>query len=139
QDAVLAAEIEHDAAALDENVIIAQRGQAKAVVLFGVFWIADARQRALHQPNHSGQNLVARQAATAQIRIDPLPDQRQCPAETEHVLELGFVTHLTPVRMVAVLLAPARIAPDRLKMATRVGADPPLCPGRRDGERLETP
>jgi hypothetical protein len=120
-------------------VIIAQGGQAKAVVLFGVFRIADARQRALHQPNHSGQNVVARQAATAQIRIYPLPDQRQCPAETEHVLELGFVTHLPPVRMVAVLLTPAGISSDGLEMAARVGADPHLCPGRRDGERLETP
>src|ERR1700719_593802 len=90
------------------------------------------------QPNHSGQNLVARQATTAQIRLDAVPDQRQCLAETEHMLEFGFVTHLTPARMVAVLLAPAGIAPDRLEMAIRVGADPHLCPGRRDGERLET-
>lgn len=69
QYAVLAAEIEHDAPAFDAHVIVAQCGQAKAVVLFGVFRIADARQRALHQPNHSGQNLVARQAATAQRKL----------------------------------------------------------------------
>src|SRR5204863_8464424 len=40
-------------------------------------------------------------------------------------------------RVVAVLLAPARVARGGLDVAVRIGADPDLDPGRRDGERVE--
>lgn len=72
QDAVLATEIPHDASIFEAHVIIAQGDQPQAVVLLRILRVADARQRELHQPNHRRQNLLARQDAAAQIRLDAL-------------------------------------------------------------------
>jgi hypothetical protein len=60
QDTVLATEIKHDVSIFESHVIIAQGRQPKAVILLRVFRVADARQRALHQPNDRRQNLLAR-------------------------------------------------------------------------------
>ena len=45
---------------------------------------------------------------------------------------LGLVAHLAPARVVAVLLAPARVAAGGLDVAVGVRADPDVGPGRRD-------
>jgi len=135
---VLAAEIELDAPARgDAHMVVAQGGEAEGLVLLGVFGVADARQAALHQPHHRRQHLLARQAVSVQIGLDTPARARQRAAEAQHMLELGLVAHMAPARMIAVLLAPARVAPGRLDMAVGVGADPHRRPGGRHGERAD--
>src|SRR5919108_6642571 len=69
---------------------------------------------------------------------DRAPDARQRPGERAHAAELGFVAHFAPARVVAVLLASARVAPGRLQMAILAWADPYLLPRGRDGECLDS-
>src|SRR3954470_4268778 len=48
------------------------------------------------------------------------------------------VASFAPVRVVAVLLASARVAPGRLQVAARVGADPDVFVRRGNGELRDT-
>src|SRR5205814_2026235 len=54
-----------------------------------------------------------------------------------HSFELGPVAHAPPLRVIAILLATARVAARRLKMAARVCADPHVFVSRRNSEGLE--
>src|SRR5699024_7217609 len=65
---------------------------------------------------------------------NPRPDLRQRASEGGKPGELVRVALLGPLRMVSVLLSPARIASGRLQMAFRQGADPHRGVGRRDGQ-----
>src|SRR6185503_21217947 len=64
-------------------------------------------------------------------------DARQGAREGAHPAVLGVVAHFAPARVIAVLLAAARIAAGRLEVAIAVRADPHLFPGRRNRERLD--
>ena len=70
-------------------------------------------------------------------RLDPGADQRQRPAEDQHLAVFRLVAHLAPARVIAVLLAAALVAPGRLDVPVRVGTDPHLGPGRRDDQRAD--
>src|SRR5206468_8658937 len=70
-----------------------------------------------------------------QVLLDPSSNRRQDLAEGEQALVLRLVADLLPLRVVAVLLAPARVAAGRLDVAARMRADPDVGPGRRDRER----
>jgi hypothetical protein len=119
------------------NMIAAQRSETDAVVLLGVLRIAHAPERAFHQPDHRGEDLLARQAGASDVLLHLTADARQCLAEGEHVGEFGFVAQLAPARVVDVLLAPSRIATHGLDVAVRIGADPHARPCRRNAQRLE--
>ena len=85
-------------------------------------------------------------------RDDPLPAQRRAgagrarrgagcgaaPGERDQPVVLRLVAHLAPPRVVAVLLAAARVAPGRLDVAVRRRADPDVGPRRRDRERVDS-
>ena len=62
---------------------------------------------------------------------------RQRRGELEHPAVLHLVAHLAPPRVIAVLLAAARIAAGGLHVAERMRADPHVPPRRRDGERRD--
>jgi hypothetical protein len=53
------------------------------------------------------------------------------------MLELGAIPLLAPMRMVAILLAALRVAPGRLDVAARIGADPDVRPRGRDRQRAD--
>ena len=118
--AAFAAEADVDVAALDRDVAVAQRRQPEALVRFRVFGVADADQRHFHQADDRRQNLFARQAAALQIGLDAGADQRQDAGEGQQLGVFRLVAHLAPARMIAVLLAPLRVAAGRLQMAVRV-------------------
>ena len=119
--AALALELEAQLGALHLDVRVAQRGQAVAVVAARVVVVADADQRGLQQVHDGGQHLLARQAATRHVLRDALADGRQRPRELHHVLVLRAVAHLAETRVVAVLLAAARVAPGGLQVAVGRG------------------
>ena len=58
--------------------------------------------------------------------------------EFGEVVELVGVAQLAPARVVAILLAPARVAAGRLQVAALVVADPDVGPCRRNGEPADT-
>jgi hypothetical protein len=136
-DAALAAEAELDLAAVDLHVAVAQRGQAVGLVLARILVIPDAHHGRFEQVDDGRQHLLARQAGQAEGAVDFLADLRQRLAELDHALVLHLVAHLAPFGVVAVLLAPARVAPGGLQVAVGLRADPDLGPGRRDGQRLD--
>ena len=80
-DAVFAAEIQMDAAAVDLDMPIAQSSQTIALVSLGVFGVANAKQGCLHQAHDRGEHPLSRQTAPPQIGFDALPDRRQNPAK----------------------------------------------------------
>ena len=130
--AAFAAELELDRAAVDLDMMMANGGQAEALVVARVLGIADPDERGLEQTHHGRQHPLARQAWAAQVGIHARPDLRQCPREHQDPVELVGIADLPPLLVVAVLLAPARIASGRLEMAARMRADPHGGPCRRD-------
>ena len=124
--------------AVDLHVAPLQRGQAVGLVLARVLVVADADQGLVEQAHHGGKQLAAAEVVGAQVALDALAQRRQHLAELEHAAELGAVARLAVRRVVAVLLAAARVARRRLDVAVGVGADPDVGPRRRDGERVET-
>src|SRR5205807_4821419 len=103
-----------------------------------VLLVADPRERGLQQPDHRGEDLLARQPGEAQVVLDPLADPREGGGEGEQAVVFRLVARLAPARVVAVLLAALRVPAGRLEMPARTGADPDVRPGGRDGERLDT-
>jgi hypothetical protein len=84
----LGAKIELNLSTLNANVMILERGEPKAFVLPSLLGITDARQSMLHQSHDGGQNFLARQAGSRQVKIDLPADCRQSTAKDKHVLEL---------------------------------------------------
>ena len=68
---------------------------------------------------------------------DPCADARQCAAEGLQPRVLAVAALGAPLRVVAVLLAAARVAARGLDVAARRGRDPDVAPGRRDREPLD--
>ncbi|MCW0466763.1 hypothetical protein NB705_003836 [Xanthomonas sacchari] len=131
--AALAAELQPRPAALDEGqVAVAQRGQAVGAVAACVFGIAHAHQGLGHQRHHHRQHLVARVAGQRHVATQAPAQPRQGLAEGDDALELAVAAHLRPVDVVAVLLAPARVAAGGLQVAVVARADPHFGVGRRD-------
>src|SRR5581483_4557300 len=136
-DAALAAESELELRALDLDVAAAERGETERAVRLRVLVVADADQRLVEQAHHGREDLAPRQVARAQVALDALADLRKDLAELEHAAELRPVARVAVQRVIAVLLASARVARGDLDVALRVRADPHLGPRRRHHERRE--
>jgi hypothetical protein len=106
-------------------------------ILARVLVVADADERAVEEADHRGEDLAAREVLGAQVALHALAQARQDLAELQHVAELRLVARGAIGRVVAVLLAPARIARRGLDVAVGIGADPHVGPRRRDGKRFE--
>src|SRR3954452_10216319 len=132
--AALAPELEAQGGAVDVHVLVAQGGEPKGVVLFGVLLVADPDEGRLQQLDDRGEHLLPPQAALRHVLLEPLADPGQGLAEGDTPPDLGLAAHLPPFGVVPVLLAPAGVAPGRLQVAVRAGADPDVRPGRRYGQ-----
>jgi hypothetical protein len=119
------------------RVLIAHRRQSDRAVLLRVFLVADPDHRLLEQADDRGEHFFARQAALAEVGAGALADLRQRLGEGEQPSVLHLVARVAPPRVIAVLLAAARVAPGRLHVAARIGADPDVGPRRRDRERVD--
>ncbi len=122
-DAALAPEMKADVRAAHVDVLFAQRRQAEGAVGARVLLVADADQRDLEEPHHRRQHLLAREARAAELRVHRGADPRQRGGEGDHPLVLGLVAHLAEARVIAVLLAPPRVAPGRLEVPVGARAD----------------
>src|SRR5438270_2589708 len=134
-DAVFAAEVQMDAAAVDLDMPIAQSSQTVALVSLDVFGVANAKQGCLHQAHDRGEHPLSRQTAPPEIGFDALPDGRQNPAKRQHLAVFRLVANLAPTRVIAVLLAAALVPSGRLDMAVWIGTDPYRSPGGRNRQR----
>src|SRR5688500_9915194 len=108
-----------------------QGGQPVRAVAAQVLAIADAREGAIEQARHQRAHARARHALQRKVAAQPAAQGRQVFAEFAHAAELVAVTQAAPVRMVAILLAAARIATGGLQVAARIGTDPDIAPRRR--------
>src|SRR5207253_10303820 len=73
----------------------------------------------------------------ALITLDLCADRRQRLGKRSQATVLDVITHLSPARVVAVLLAAARVATRGLQVSASIGTDPDVRPGWRNGQRLE--
>ena len=133
-DAALAAKTEAQLRRPDLHVPILERGQAERLVGARILLVADANERGFEQPGHGREHLLPRQPGPPQIGRDPPAQPRQRVSERDHARVLGAVALLAPARVIAVLLAPARVPPRRLQVALGKGTDPDVTPGGRHGE-----
>src|SRR6185437_6942934 len=135
----LALEVEGDRRAAHGHMLVAQGSQAVGVVLLRILGIAHADEGRLQQADDGRENLLTWQARQFQVLLHAFADLRQHRAEEHHVFVLGLVAHLAPPRMVAALLAAARIAPCGLEMPVSDGTYPYGLPGRRNYQRADAP
>src|SRR5690606_7765483 len=124
EDPALAAELELDLGAAHADVPRAQRREAIGAVRARVLLVAHAYQGRIEQPHDQGEHLLARDAGQSKVGRDTAADGRQRLAEGPHAGELVGVAHAHPVRVVDVLLAPARVASGRLHVAVVLRAYP---------------
>jgi len=132
--AALAAELEFHARAAHLHVAVAHGGEAEGVVLLGIALVADANRGALEEPHDERQHLAARQPGKGDVGARLAADARQRLGEFHQMVELVGVAHLSPARVVAVLLAAARVAARDLEMSALVAADPHVGPRGRNHE-----
>src|SRR5581483_6525940 len=138
-DPALSPEGEAEHRAFDVDVPATERGEPEGPVLARVLVVADADQGLVEQAHHRGEDLPAAEILRTQIALHPLADVRKDLAELEHPAELRLVARLPIERVVAVLLAPARVARRHLDVAAGIRTDPDAAPGRRNHQRLDPP
>jgi len=133
----LASETEAEVGSRDRHMSPLERGEPVGTVFLGVFGVAYPDQGLLEQPDHGGQHFGAGKTRAGQVLLHPAPDLGQHLAELEHPPELGLVSNLAVLGVVAVLL-PALGVPCRgLDMAVGGRADPDVFPCRRDDQRAD--
>src|SRR2546429_4045199 len=132
--ATLAPEGESDLGADDVDVPVAQRCQSIRAILFSILVIPDADSGVFEQANDGREHFLPWQAGSFEVTVGVFADFRQRLGEGEHAVVLDGVADLAPAGGVAILLAPARVAPGRLEVAPGVGPDPDIGPGGREGE-----
>src|SRR6266436_1768638 len=132
--ATLAPEFEAKPRALDGDVLAAKRRKSIGVIPASIFLVANPYQRRLEQADHGGQHLLSGQISDGQVMFDTLADPRERLPEVDEPGVLGLVPHLTPARVIAILLAAARVSSDRLDVPVRNGTDPHIGPCRGNGE-----
>jgi hypothetical protein len=136
--AALPAERESYALAVDLDMPIAHGCEPVRAIRSSVFVVAHPDQGLLEQPHHRGEHFLARQTGTPQI-VGRLPAHaRQRLREPNEPVIFRLVSNDPPFRVIAILLAAARIASGRLEMAARIRTDPDVRPRRGDYERADT-
>jgi len=95
-----------------------------------------ARVSARSETTHR-HDLLARQAGQRQVAAQPSPQPGQRLPERDQAHELAAIAEDAPARVVAILLAPPRVAAGRLQVTARIAADPHLGVGRRHRQRAD--
>ena len=108
------------------------------LIVAGVLVVADTDERLLEQLHDGGDDLGAGKRGAGQVLFGAAAKGGQRGCEIEDAAVLGFVPHLAPARVIAMLLAALDVPPGCLEVAVRVRADPHVLPGRRDDERSNT-
>src|SRR5690606_8581349 len=94
--------------------------------------VADADQCFGQQRHDDRQHLLAREARLGQVAAQRATQFWQARAEGHEAIELARAAFGLPLRVVAILLAPARVAASGLQMSVGVWTDPDIGPRRRD-------
>ena len=132
-------EPEADRGPAHRRMPVAHGGRAERVVEPRVLVVADAHQGELEQP-HAPPRAPSRAAGPRSCQVACRRARRmrgQGRGERRPSGRTSSRRGAPPARVVAVLLATARVAAGGLDVAVRVRADPDVGPGRRDRERLD--
>jgi|SRR5579863_5854063 len=129
----------HDAVPLNFGVTASKRGQPIGPVLFCIFVIAYANAGFIEKPDNRGHNFRLTESRKREIVVYTLADLRQNFAESRHAIELHFVSHLTILRVITVLLSCLGVSSHSLNMPSIQRTDPDIGPCRRDDERPDSP
>ena len=135
--AALALEAKAQFASFDLDVPVVERGQPIAFILLDVISVADPDHCGLKQAHDSCQDLLSRQAAAPHVAIYPLAYTGQRLRKLEHMLVFVAVAHFTETFVIAILRTALCIASGRLNVAVGIDADPHVCVGRRNANRVD--
>ena len=133
----LALELEAHGRAAHLDVLRVHRGQTVRAVVARVLVVPDADQRLVEQPDDGRDHLLARQPRQRHVGEDLLAQGGHRFGEIDQTPVLRFVARLAPLLVVAVLLAPARVASGRLQVTALARTDPHVGPRGRDGQRTD--
>src|SRR5438105_13612072 len=115
--AALAGKAQHQLSIADKvHMAVAQRGQSVTVIVSCVLGIADTQPRRVEQADDDREHLISRHALTRDVASQAAAEPRECFGKGRHALELLAIADETPVRVIAVLLASARVAARRLQL-----------------------
>jgi hypothetical protein len=120
-------------------MLVPQSGDTIALVLPGVIVIADADQCRLEQMHGCRQHLFPWQSPQRHMFRDSFPNPRKQARKLHYVLELGTFAEFAELGVIAILLAPLRVAASRLHVAVAVGADPDVGPSRGNCQPPDAP
>ena len=128
---------EHDTFALDRNVGLSQRRYAICAVLTCIPLPPDATEALADQPEYGRGNRHAIQCPARGVRAEGLTHSRQRLGELSHSIVLPQIAPLDGARVIAVLLAPARVEAPRLNAGARARGHVHVAPGGRNAERID--
>ena len=120
---------------LAAEMAAAQRGRAEALVVAGIFFIADAHMLPVEQPDDRGEDGVASSLRRLRSLSTRRAELGQRVAEFEAAFIFGGVLLGAVIGVIAILLAAARVLAGGLDMAVGILAEPGVGVGggRRDG------
>jgi hypothetical protein len=110
--------------------------EAIRFIVAGIFIVANANQRRLRQLDRGREHLLARQTPLAQMTSGSATNLGQRFRERDNAFVLVLVLGVAPPRVIAILLAAARVTAGGLQVSVRYRADPDVLSRRRNRHRL---
>ena len=128
----------HDVVSSQGYVRAAHRRKAEGVVVLCVHLASDPEEASVEEAHRAGEDALTPEIFLCQAAVRVRPQAPESDGELEHPIELLAVAASAPGVVVEVLPPPRRVRPDCLQVPQRVGTDPDVTPGGRDGERSDS-
>jgi hypothetical protein len=119
------------------QVAASKRCRAIALVLLGIFLIADPNMLGVEKADDGRENRFFREFASLEILLDPPAKPLQGLPEFKQSLVFRAVSLGPEIGVISILCASSRIDAGRLQMTVRVGAKPCIGIGRGQSDRIE--
>jgi hypothetical protein len=137
-DSVLSGIGDPEFSALNPCMAVAERGRSEALVLLGIFLVADSHPGLVDQTDDGGEHGLARRRLALQILVEALPELRKAASEAREALIFAALLLLAERGVVAILLPALRVEADRLDMAAGVRAEPAALVSGRHPDRVQS-
>jgi hypothetical protein len=120
------------------DMIVAERGQSEGIVLPRIVVIANSDRHSIKKMHDGSEDFLLRHPAATEILLDLRADARKRGSEGGHAGELRLISDLTIRIVIAILLAPPRVAPHCLQVAVVAWANPHFGPCRRNDQAADS-
>lgn len=126
--AAFAAKFEAHLAAADAHMAIAHRREPERIILFGVFFVADADDAGLENPHNRGKDFLNGQTRLREVPCGALANFLERFGEVDHAIVFVLIADFAPARVIAELFATAIVAPGGLQVTVGISTNPNVSP-----------